>query len=47
MVIGVRDPASNAHAEDESIDLKEFENVCVAEATFLALYGSASGAEGL
>ena len=40
LVTGVADPASNAHSENESLHLGEFENVCVAEATFLALFGA-------
>src|SRR5260221_1679070 len=37
LVTGVEDPESNAHSENESLHLAEFENVCVAEATFLGL----------
>jgi acetylornithine deacetylase/succinyl-diaminopimelate desuccinylase-like protein len=40
LVTGVEDPASNAHSENESLHLAEFENVCVAEATFLGLFGA-------
>jgi acetylornithine deacetylase/succinyl-diaminopimelate desuccinylase-like protein len=39
LVTGVEDPESNAHSENESLHLAEFENVCVAEATFLGLFG--------
>jgi acetylornithine deacetylase/succinyl-diaminopimelate desuccinylase-like protein len=39
LVTGVEDPESNAHSENESLHLAEFENVCVAEATFLSLFG--------
>ena len=40
LVTGVEDPESNAHSENESLHLAEFENVCVAEATFLGLFGA-------
>ena len=40
LVTGVEDPESNAHSENESLHLAEFENVCVAEATFLGLLGA-------
>ena len=40
LVTGVEDPESNAHSENESLHLEEFENVCVAEATFLGLFGA-------
>jgi acetylornithine deacetylase/succinyl-diaminopimelate desuccinylase-like protein len=40
LVSGVEDPESNAHSENESLHLAEFENVCVAEATFLGLFGA-------
>lgn len=40
LVTGVADPASNAHSEDESLDLRELERGCVAEAVFLGLMGA-------
>lgn len=40
LVTGVEDPESNAHSENESLHLAEFENVCVAEAVFLGLLGA-------
>ena len=42
LVTGVEDPESNAHSENESLHLAEFENVCLAEAIFLGLFGSAA-----
>lgn len=38
LVTGVEDPASNAHSENESLHLGDFENACVAEAHFLELF---------
>lgn len=40
LVTGVEDPESNPHSENESLHLGEFENVCVAEAAFLGLFGA-------
>jgi len=37
LLTGVEDPESNAHSENESIDLEEFQRCCLAEAVFLAL----------
>ena len=37
LVTGVGDPASNPHSEDESLDLRELERGCLAEAVFLGL----------
>ncbi len=39
LVTGVADPASNAHSENESLDLRELERGCLAEAVFLGLMG--------
>ena len=46
LVTGVGDPASNPHSEDESLDLRELERGCLAEAVFLELFASALRAPG-
>ena len=35
LLTGAMDPMSNAHSEDESLDLADFEKSCFAEALFL------------
>jgi acetylornithine deacetylase/succinyl-diaminopimelate desuccinylase-like protein len=37
LLAGVADPDSRLHAENESVDLKELERACVAEALILSL----------
>lgn len=38
LVTGVGNPTTNAHGENENLHLGEFENVCVAEALFMAMF---------
>jgi hypothetical protein len=41
MLMGVEEPLCLVHAPNESVDPAEIENMALAEALFLASYGSA------
>jgi acetylornithine deacetylase/succinyl-diaminopimelate desuccinylase-like protein len=41
MLTGAADPMSNAHSEDESVDLADLQKGCLAEAVFLGYLGEA------
>jgi cysteinylglycine-S-conjugate dipeptidase len=43
LLVGVEDPASNAHGEDESLHLEDFAKACLTEAFLLAELARASG----
>ncbi|HEX9313140.1 MAG TPA: dipeptidase [Actinomycetota bacterium] len=42
LLTGVEDPEGNAHSEDESLHLEEFERACLAEALFLGYLGGSA-----
>ncbi len=43
LLVGIEDPATNAHGEDESLHLGDFRNACVSEAHLLAELATALG----
>ena len=43
LLTGAMDPMGNAHSEDESLDLADFEKSCLAEALFLGYLAAPAG----
>ncbi len=44
LLVGIEDPASNAHGEDESVHLEDFTRACLTEAFLLAELGARAAA---
>jgi acetylornithine deacetylase/succinyl-diaminopimelate desuccinylase-like protein len=42
LLTGAMDPRTNAHSEDESVDLEDLERSCLAEALFLGYLAEGS-----